>query len=367
VKNLLAKFSQQRILVVGDVMLDETILGSFGGRASDPRMAVIRRQEHSQAPGGAANAAANAASLGASVVLAGVIGADEPGKRLCRELTARSIDSAGLFIDSTRPTTSKMSVLTTDCRYRLDHESRAALPEAVEESLWRFLEQRLPGVDACLVSDYAKGVVSPSLVARLTRLCSARGIPVVVDPKGNNLDKYHGATLLKPNLADAASLLQRQIESEEDVLEAGRLLVERLGCSVLLTRGPHGVSLFQAGAEPMHLPALARLVSDETGAGDTVAATLAVALAAGASPPDAALLANRAAAVVVGLPGTVAVRREELLAPADEWPAVEWSTNLPLPRRLHSATARAQKVPLGAEPPTCRSPDDCTAQRRRRT
>src|SRR5262249_54409763 len=178
-----------------------------------------------------------------------------------------------------------------------------------------FIADRLPCVDACILSDYAKGLVSPALALRLIRLAAELGKPVIVDPKGADHSRYRGATLVKPNLHEAGLLLRREVASVEDVIEAGERLLDLLGArSVLLTRGAAGMSLFEQGAEPVHIPAQAREVYDVTGAGDTVAGTLAVALAAGASMEQAARLASSAAGVIVGKVGTAAIRRDELAA-----------------------------------------------------
>jgi D-glycero-beta-D-manno-heptose-7-phosphate kinase len=331
VDRILSKFSGVRLLVVGDVMLDEHLWGTVGRLSPEAPVPVVEVLQRSHVPGGAANAAANAAGLGAKVMLAGVIGGDESGKRLCGTLTARGIDISGLFVDSRRPTTTKTRILAHNQQMlRLDHEQRLPLPREIEESLCRFIEDRLAEVDACILSDYAKGVVSPALARRLIQRGRALGTPVVVDPKGCDAGKYRGASLVKPNLNEAALLLNRAIDSPEDIHEAGWRLVELLGSPVLLTRGAAGMSLFPRGGEVVHIPAVAREVCDVTGAGDTVAATLAVALASGASLEQAALLASRAAAVIVGRVGTSAVRVEDLIddssgpdSPARGYPVFE--------------------------------------------
>jgi rfaE bifunctional protein kinase chain/domain len=191
------------------------------------------------------------------------------------------------------------------------------LSHTLEERLIRFIEERLAEVDACLLSDYAKGVVSPALSARLMRQARLLGKPVLVDPKGNDFLKYRGASLVKPNLHEAALFLKRSLDSEQAVEDAGRRLVDLLGCPILLTRGAAGMSLFRPRLDVVHVPALAREVFDVTGAGDTVAATLAVALACGASLLDAASLAGRAAAITVGRLGTASVRRTDLVEDSD--------------------------------------------------
>ena len=249
---LVAKFKRQRILVVGDVMLDEHIRGSFLGGSRDSHVAVVSGATTVRSPGGAANVAANAAGLGGKVVAAGVIGDDEPGTRLCRELslvesTAKGCSSIRPGRPPSRPPSSPPTEIPARSR------KPRALAEELQERLWCFIEKILPAVDACVLSDYAKGVISGTLAARLIGRCRERGLPIVVDPKGTAYDKYRGATLIKPNHHEA-SLLPQPIDTNEDAVAAGRLLMERLGCAVLLTRGRRGMSLFVKGTEPLHLP-----------------------------------------------------------------------------------------------------------------
>jgi D-beta-D-heptose 7-phosphate kinase/D-beta-D-heptose 1-phosphate adenosyltransferase len=275
---------------------------------------VVKLRQRTCVPGGAANTAANVAGLAADVVLAGVVGADEAAGRLREALAERGIGSDGLLVDQGRPTTTKMRVLAQNQQIvRVDHEQVGPLPAELEERLLAFIEERMPEVDACLVSDYAKGVVSARLAQRVIQRATALGKPVLVDPKGSEGSKYRGATLVKPNLHEAGVLLRRQVDAD-DVEQAGRALLDKLGTRcVLLTRGEAGMSLFEQGAQPVHVQAQAREVYDVTGAGDTVAATLTVALAAGAGFEQAARLANRAAGIIVGRVGTTAVSLDELL------------------------------------------------------
>ena len=323
--DLLGRFAGQRILVVGDVMLDEYLWGAVRRISPEAPVAVVEVQGRSQAPGGAANTAANLAGLRAAVALLGVVGADEAGARLQAALQERGVSPDGLLIEPGRPTTTKTRILAHNQQMlRLDQEQRAPLPAAVAARLLGLLERRLPESAGCVVADYAKGVVSAPLARRLIELARALDRPVVVDPKGPDFTRYRGSTLVKPNLHEASLFLGREVASTEEVLQAGRQLLELLeGSAVLITRGSAGMTLFQQGQPALHVAARAREVYDVTGAGDTVAAVLALALSAGASLEQAAQLASQAAALTVARLGTAAVTLEDLMnhcAPTHEQP-----------------------------------------------
>ncbi len=314
-KSILARFPGKRILVVGDAMLDEYLWGAVRRISPEAPVPVVELEKRTYVAGGAANTAANVASLGATALLVGVVGGDEAGKHLRGALAAQGIGLERLLVAEDRPTTTKTRVIAHSQQVvRIDREDRCPFPPAQEEELLRLIDERLPGVDASVLSDYAKGLVSPALAQRLIRQGAKEGKPVVVDPKGVDPSKYRGATLVKPNLHEAGMLLRHEVSSLADVLDAGPRLLDLLGAGgALVTRGAAGMSLFQRGAEPIHIAAQAREVYDVTGAGDTVVAALAVALAAGASLEQAARLASRAAGIAVGRVGTATVRLDELL------------------------------------------------------
>ena len=313
--SILSRFPGKRILVVGDVMLDDYLWGTVRRISPEAPVPVVELHKRSCIPGGAANTAANVAGLQAEVHLAGILGDDDKGRLLADSLTAAGIRVDGLFVDRSRPTTSKTRIIAHSQQVvRVDHEQLGPFPAALEEQLLAWLTRRLPEVDGCILSDYAKGVVTPTLARRLIDRARALGKPVIVDPKGTDFVMYRGATLIKPNLQEAGRFRKRELVSQEDVLDAGRRMLALLGCAgVLITRGAAGMSLFEPAAEPMHIPAQAREVYDVTGAGDTVASTLIMALTAGATLEQAAHLASRAAGIIVGRVGTVAVRLQELL------------------------------------------------------
>jgi D-beta-D-heptose 7-phosphate kinase/D-beta-D-heptose 1-phosphate adenosyltransferase len=236
---------------------------------------------------------------------------------MLREVLARGgTDPEGLCVDADRATTTKSRIVAHGQQVaRLDVEERDPLPPALEEAVVAAVARHLPRARACIISDYAKGVVTPRVARELIRLARQAGRPVVVDPKGADYTKYRGATVVKPNLHEAERSARVEITGEATLGEAAARLIDLLeGSAVLVTRGPDGMSLFRPGTAALHVPAVVRHVFDVTGAGDTVAGTLAMALAARGSLERAVELANRAASIVVGKVGTATVTREELRA-----------------------------------------------------
>ena len=225
------------------------------------------------------------------------------------------MDHRGVAVVGNRRTTTKTRLMAHNHQIaRVDYEQNASLSTRQEDELLAWAETRVGAVDACVISDYAKGLVSPRLAERFIGLARIHGKPVLVDPKGTNFTKYQGATLVKPNLHEVERLFNHEIHDDDDVCEAGLRLLELLpGSAVFITRGQRGMSLFRQGLPALHIPSIARNVFDVTGAGDTVSGTLALALAVGADLEAAAHLANRAAGVVVGKLGTAQVTMGELL------------------------------------------------------
>jgi D-beta-D-heptose 7-phosphate kinase/D-beta-D-heptose 1-phosphate adenosyltransferase len=316
-------FGATRLLVVGDCMLDCTIHGRVARISPEAPVPVVESTTTSYAAGGAANVALNAARMGADVALVGVIGDDEEGRRLCRLLEAE-VDVTGLVADPRRPTTTKTRVVAHAQQVvRVDRESREPVDEALAARLTR-LAGDVAAVDAIVVSDYAKGVVTPDVARPVVQLALRRGLPVIVDPK--SLDgRYAGATVVTPNKHEAAAQVGGRMgdADDEDVLaRAAALLLDRHGFgAVLVTRGADGMTLFEPDATTA-IPAHAREAYDVTGAGDTVVAVLALGLAAGGSLADCARLASAAAGIAVGKLGTATVLPAELRAAlADEWEA----------------------------------------------
>lgn len=315
---MVARFAGTNVLIVGDLMLDEYVWGDVRRISPEAPVPVVEVAGQSDVPGGAANAAAGIVALG--VALGGVVGRDTAAERLRARLAERGLATDGILSDGTRPTTTKTRIVAGFQQVvRADRESSTPLSPSIETALSEWARCHLSSAGAVVISDYAKGVISARLVQDLIAAASAQRIPVVVDTKGVDYAKYRGATVLTPNLEEAGRAAGLVIADEGDLCRAGRALVKRLGgAALLITRGAQGMSLFipdpggGLGADPFHIEATARQVFDVIGAGDTVAGSLALALASGASLCDAAHLATMAAGVVVGKVGTSTVTQAEL-------------------------------------------------------
>jgi D-beta-D-heptose 7-phosphate kinase/D-beta-D-heptose 1-phosphate adenosyltransferase len=308
----------RRVFVLGDVMLDEFVWGRVTRISPEAPVPVVRVTGQSFHLGGAGNVAASVRSLGGRAVLAGVVGRDAAGERVREALAAAGVEPRLVALGRERPTTVKTRIVAHGQQVvRADHEDPADVPAGAEAALVESLRRELPACGALVISDYQKGVVTASLLKRVLPLARRRGIPVLVDPKVRHFRLYRGATVVTPNQLETEEATGLRLDGAAQLLAAGRRVLSLLGCrAVLVTRGEHGMSLFERGRPPLHVPTAAREVFDVTGAGDSVIATMALALAAGASLAEAAALANCAAGVVVGKVGTAQASPEEVLAAA---------------------------------------------------
>ncbi|MCS6850780.1 MAG: D-glycero-beta-D-manno-heptose-7-phosphate kinase [Gemmataceae bacterium] len=313
--DLIPRLAGRRILVVGDLMLDTYLWGQVRRVSPEAPVPVVELLRRCHYPGGAANVAANVASLGGVPALAGVVGADNAGRLLREQIAQRGVALAALLEDAARPTTTKTRIVAFNQQIvRLDEEVAFPLAAELEGRLLDQLAAALADAEACILADYAKGVVTTRVAEVLIAWGRERGRPVLVDPKGPQAGKYRGAMVVKPNLSEAEVVLRRRLDREE-VLSVGEELLGEFGSeAVLLTRGAEGMVLFRRGQPPRSIATQPRQVFDVTGAGDTAMAALALAVAAGASLEEAAALANEAAGIVVGKPGTAGVTPAELLA-----------------------------------------------------
>jgi rfaE bifunctional protein kinase chain/domain len=310
---LIDLFGSVRLLVVGDAMLDRFIVGRVNRISPEAPVPVVVFDREEFRLGGAANVAHNVVALGGSVSLVGTVGADDEARQLSAELTARGVSPNALVTGNLR-TTTKVRVVTTRNQQvaRIDYEADADADARTEDALMNVIDQHFDGAHVVLVSDYQKGVVTRRTVAHLVARAHERGVPLVVDPKVPHLDYYRGATLLTPNHVEAEVASGRRIRTLDDAKEAARSLLSRAGVNgVLITLGERGMWLSHDGVDGS-LSATAREVSDVTGAGDTVIATLALAIAGGATPAEAATIANQAAGIVVGKFGAATVTADEL-------------------------------------------------------
>jgi D-glycero-beta-D-manno-heptose-7-phosphate kinase len=306
---MLDKVKSVRLLVVGDVMLDRYWFGEVSRISPEAPVPVVKVERIEERPGGAANVARNALALGAGTALLSVVGDDEAGRSLSRLLAESEID-AGLHVDRDIDTTVKLRVIGRQQQLlRIDFETMPS-HEILQAKLSEFTS-RVAACDVVILSDYGKGGLAH--ISEMIRLARAAGKPVLVDPKGDAWGKYAGATVITPNRSELREVVGRWT-SEEDLAARVLKLRDELGLEALLvTRSEEGMTLFTAD-ETHHQPAQAREVFDVSGAGDTVIATLAVMLAAGAGWAEAIRTANVAAGIVVGKLGTAVVTREELAA-----------------------------------------------------
>ena len=312
-RELLARLPGLRVLVVGDVMLDRFIVGKVTRISPEAPVPVIRFQQEFARLGGAANVAHNLAALGGDVSLVGVVGTDAAAGQLADALEAVKLSGLGLVEDASRPTVEKVRVVTDRNQQvaRIDYEEDADASAALEARLIDRIENLGGAAKVVLVSDYLKGTITRGVMKALLELTRS-GVPLLVDPKVSHIDYYAGATLVTPNHFEAETATHRRIRTDEDARAAALDFRSRVKCdSVLITRGEQGMWLSSPGAEGA-IPSRAREVSDVTGAGDTVVATLALALAAGATLAEAASLANHAASVVVGKFGPATLTVKEL-------------------------------------------------------
>jgi D-beta-D-heptose 7-phosphate kinase/D-beta-D-heptose 1-phosphate adenosyltransferase len=264
--------------------------------------------------GGAANVYHNIVQLGGRVNLCGIVGTDEAGAVLLRQIKERGGSVEGICQLSDRPTTKKTRIIAHSQQVvRFDQEKSESLKPEVVERLLKFIKKEMVGLDCLVLSDYAKGVISPLLIEGLQELFTRHRIKVIVDPKVSHMPLYRGATLITPNHLEASQATGIEINDMASLINAGQALLNMLACeAVLITKGEQGMSLFERGGGVTHIPTVAKDVYDVTGAGDTVVSVLALALAAGAPLADAAMLSNYAAGIVVGIVGTATVQPQQI-------------------------------------------------------
>ena len=308
------RFPQASVLVIGDLILDHYIWGRVSRISPEAPVPVVHVESESMKLGGAANVFNNVLALGGKADICGMIGSDEAGRVLLKELGGKRAARGGVVIDADRPTIKKSRVIAHNQQVvRYDVERKGELKVQLQKRILRYVDSRLREVTCLVVSDYAKGVVTAGLMSDLVRLAALRKVPVIVDPKVEHFGFYKGVTVITPNHLEATQAAGLHGDGDQTIQEAGETIRQRLGCqSVLVTRGEKGMSLFEDHKEGWHIPTQARQVYDVTGAGDTVVGTLALALSTGASMREAATLANYAAGIVVGMVGTATVTTKQL-------------------------------------------------------
>jgi D-beta-D-heptose 7-phosphate kinase/D-beta-D-heptose 1-phosphate adenosyltransferase len=323
VQDLLRSARRARILVLGDAMLDQFIWGSVSRISPEAPVPVVDWQRESSMPGGAANVARNLSALGAQTELFAVVGRDDAAERLRTLLRDQEVSCEGIITHPTRPTCMKTRIVAHQQQVvRVDREVRGDLDSRAADRLLRAIQPRLKGADAVIVGDYGKGVVTQLMLDELKALCHARGIWLSMDPKPVHQLNLAALSLITPNRKEAFELSGLPDETRDPnpladinlVRTAGRLLNELTPALLLITLGENGMLLCRRGEPPHHIPTVAQEVFDVSGAGDTVIASFTLAVVAGASPLEAAILSNHAAGVVVGKIGTAIVAPQELAA-----------------------------------------------------
>ena len=307
-------WATKRLLVVGDLMLDKYIFGEVGRISPEAPVPVVHATHRSEQPGGAGNVAMNLSRLGAQARVIGFTGGDEDERLLAARLADERIE-ASLVVSAGFPTITKQRILGgRQQMLRVDSERLDARPQADYDKLVSAVHQHLPGCDALILSDYAKGVLTPDVCAQLIQAARARDIPVLVDPKSADFSRYRGATTICPNFTELAAAVHRDGRDMEAVLDAAEALIPALDLEfIIATLSEKGIALLRHGSRFI-APAVARQVFDVSGAGDTAIAVLGLCLASGVSAETAVELANLAAGIVVGKVGTVPVEKHELLA-----------------------------------------------------
>ncbi|MBZ5674430.1 MAG: D-glycero-beta-D-manno-heptose-7-phosphate kinase [Acidobacteriia bacterium] len=311
---ILKLFPGQRILVLGDVILDWYWWGQASRLSPEAPVPVVRKQRTTLQPGGAGNTAANLAALGARVSLFGVTGQDSHADELKAALKAHGVETSGLIADAGRPTTTKTRVIAAHQQVvRVDEEATGPISEAIVTDVLKAVWNDLVNAGAIVISDYAKGFLTPPLLDAVIGEARRAGKRVFADPKGADAARYRGVFLLKPNRLELGLLTGLPTDTHAEILAAGsRLAASMPGTHILVTEGSEGMTLFADSQPPEHLAPAPRQVFDVTGAGDTVLAVIAMAVTAGASWTEAMRLASEAAGIAIGQMGSVAVGLESL-------------------------------------------------------
>jgi rfaE bifunctional protein kinase chain/domain len=314
---IIANFSRSGVLVVGDIMVDHFIWGKVSRISPEAPVPVVDVQKDSILLGGCANVLNSIYTMGGKVYVAGVIGADNIGKRLLEELREREIETNGIVVEKGRPTTLKTRIVAHGQQMvRFDKESRKPITQVNTRKILNYVKSLRNKIGAVIISDYSKGVISQELIAGIKKIISNEKIYICLDPKQSDFSIYEGAYVITPNHHEAQRAAGMEINDENDLRQAGETLLKKYNFhALLITRGEEGMSLFERGQKiaHTHFSTRAKEIYDVTGAGDTVIGVLALSLAAEANLQEATCLANQAAGIVVGKVGTATVSQEELI------------------------------------------------------
>jgi len=314
ITRLFQLFNKQKVIVIGDLMLDAYLWGKVSRISPEAPVPVVEVSEESYRFGGAANVTYNINSLGAEVVPIGLIGGDNNGIILKELFEKHGFSSAGLIVDKNRPTTVKTRIIAHNQQVvRTDREDKSAISVNMQQKILGFFKEQLKDADAVILEDYNKGLLTPGLIEEVISLAVKQNVKVLVDPKYDNFFSYKNVTVFKPNRKEASDRLGMRIETENEARTACERLLHQLNCeAVLLTLGEQGMILHERNGKYALIPTKAQEVHDVSGAGDTVIATIAIAMSAGASLMEAAVIANQAAGIVCGVVGIIPVDKDIL-------------------------------------------------------
>jgi len=313
-KELRANFNNKRIAVIGDMMLDSYFWGDVKRISPEAPVPVLEVGNEFYRFGGAANVALNIQKLNGIPLPIGVIGYDNHGTVFSSLLNEAGITNGGIIVEDGRPTTTKTRVIAGNQHVvRIDKESKVYLNEEVEGKIYNLFESKLNEIDAVILQDYNKGVLTPNLINKIIALANKHNILITVDPKFNNFFNYKDVTVFKPNKKEAEDVLGMKIKTDEDISNVGQELLSKLNAeNILLTLGEEGIAIFQKDKDEKRMPTKARKVADVSGAGDTVISTLTISLAAGADILEASYLANYAGGLVCEEVGIVPIEMNHL-------------------------------------------------------
>ena len=311
---IIDRFHLSKVLVVGDIMVDQFIWGKVSRISPEAPVPVVQVTSETLLLGGCANVLNNVFSMGGKVAVSGIVGSDTMGTWLLDTLQKMNIDTAGVIVEQGRPTIVKTRVIAHNQQVvRFDREDKGPVTQDSLQRVIAYIKSIKDSLGAVIISDYNKGVFSEQLVREIREITAKRGIILCIDPKQSDFSLYRGCDLITPNRQETERALGREIERSDDLTRGGTALLTDFGFRALLvTMGEEGMTLFEHDGAVTHIPAVAREVFDVTGAGDTVIGVFALCVAAGATFTEAAVLANHAAGIAVGKVGTAPVYRDEL-------------------------------------------------------
>ncbi|MBW2595243.1 MAG: D-glycero-beta-D-manno-heptose-7-phosphate kinase [Deltaproteobacteria bacterium] len=311
---IISRFHDSKVLVVGDIMVDQFIWGKVSRISPEAPVPVVKVTSESLLLGGCANVLNNVFSMGGKVAVSGIVGSDNMGRWLTGKLKEMGIDTAGVIVEHERPTIVKTRVIAHSQQVvRFDREDKSPVARDSLRGIMEYIESTKDDLGAVIISDYNKGVFSEELIRGIREITSQSGIVLCVDPKQSDFSLYRGCDLLTPNHQETERALGVELENSDAITKGGKTLIREFGFKgLLITRGEEGMSLFENNGEITHIPTVAREVFDVTGAGDTVIGVFALCVAAGATFKEASVLANHAAGIAVGKVGTAPVYQDEL-------------------------------------------------------